>query len=192
MFDQAEIPFGPRPNPVPPRRELADFCADVGRVLAAAGEDDAPALIAGMLPALLARPDLLRAEHRTVPGGCAYGRHTLFQCPDDRFTVLAMVWPAGVVSPVHDHLTWCAFGIYEGTLRETRFRPEPGGTAERPLARLTETFIRRPGDASSLPLTSPDIHAMSNPTGQAVFSIHVYGGNAAKQGPNLKRVYAPA
>lgn len=192
MFNQTQTQPAPPAGTVPPGRDLAGFCADVGRVVAVAGEDDAPARIAELLPALLANPDLLEAEHRTVPSGCPYGRHTLYQCPRDRFTVMAMVWPAGVVSPVHDHLTWCAFGIYEGTLRESRFRPEPGGTAERPLARLTGTFIRRPGEAASLPLAAPDIHAMSNPTGQAVLSVHVYGGNAAKQGPNLKRVYAPA
>lgn len=167
---------------------LTGFCAEIGRVLDGVPDEAAPERAAGVLPRLLANPDLLAPGHRTVPNG-PYGRHTLFLCPQDRFSVLAMVWPAGVVSPVHDHLAWCAFGVYEGTLEEGRFLPMAGGTEARPRARRTATLVHRPGDVGTLPVGAPDIHSMSNPTDRVTLSIHVYGGNAEKQGPNLKRSY---
>jgi 3-mercaptopropionate dioxygenase len=171
-----------------PPLTMAGFCTELGHLLDGVPDEAAPELAASVLPRLLTSPDLLAPVHRTVPKG-PYGRHTMFLCPRDRFSVLAMVWPAGVVSPVHDHLTWCAFGVYEGTLEESRFLPAPGGTAERPHARRTATLIHRSGDVGSLPMDAPDIHSMANPTDRATISIHVYGGNAEKQGPNLKRSY---
>lgn len=166
-----------------PPMSLQAFCSEVGRLVAAVPDSEAPALAAGLLPGLLANPGLLAPEHRTVPKG-PYGRHAVFVCPEDRFSVLAMVWPAGVVSPVHDHLTWCAFGVYEGVLEESRYAPAGDGTAERVASQ-----IHHPGDVGTLPVDASDIHSMSNPTDRATVSIHVYGGNAEKLGPNLKRAY---
>jgi predicted metal-dependent enzyme (double-stranded beta helix superfamily) len=192
MLHQFPAPPAARIHPMVSARSLPEFCREVGGLLADLPEAEAPEAVARLLPGLLATPGLLEAGQRVVPSGCPYGRHTVFQCPGDLFTVLAMVWPAGVVSPVHDHLTWCAFGVYEGMLKETRFIPAEGEENGRPLAVEAEVLFHRPGDAASLPVDAPDIHAMTNPTGQPTISIHVYGGNAEKQGPNLKRIYAPA
>ena len=192
MLYQTRSPETARTHPVPASRTLPDFCREVGEVLHDVPDAEAPARVAAMLPGLLATPGLLEDDQRVVPPGCPYGRHTIFLCPSDRFSVLAMVWPAGVVSPIHDHLTWCAFGIYEGVLRETRYAPTDRERDGHKLAEVTRSDVLRTGESGSLPLDAPDIHAMSNPTDRSTISIHVYGGNAEKQGPNLKAVYAPA
>jgi predicted metal-dependent enzyme (double-stranded beta helix superfamily) len=191
MLHQSHSPETARIQPVVTSRTLSAFCREVGEVLHDVPDAEAPARVAEMLPGLLATPGLLEAEQRVVPPGCPYGRHTIFLCPGDRFSVLAMVWPAGVVSPIHDHLTWCAFGVYEGVLRQTMYVPTGRERDGHKLAEATRADILCAGECGSLPVDEPDIHAMSNPTGRDTISIHVYGGNAAKQGPNLKAIYTP-
>lgn len=167
---------------------LAEFCRAFGGMLAGASEGAAPALAAEVLPGLLASPMLLNEAQRTAPRK-GYGRHCVFACPQDRFSVLAMVWPAGFTSPVHDHEMWCAFGVYEGVLGERRYEPASAEPWEGRAALVSET-IHQPGDVAHLPPDVPDIHAMYNPTDRPTISIHVYGGNADKLGPNLKKIWS--
>jgi predicted metal-dependent enzyme (double-stranded beta helix superfamily) len=166
---------------------LNDFCKQIGAVLEDMPERDAPEIIARILPGLLEIPDLLTPEHRALPPK-GYGRHDVFICPNDNFSVLAAIWPAGIYSPIHDHLTWCAFGVYEGVLHETRYRP---AHTNEDCSHAVETALleHKSGVAVYLPPDEPDIHCIHNPTDQTVISIHVYGGNAEKLGPNLETIY---
>ncbi len=162
---------------------LAAFCRRVGEVIDTAPAAEIAARIAALLPPLLATPNLLAPEQRAVPPR-GYGRHDVFICPNEAFSVLAAVWPAGFVSPIHDHMTWCALGIYEGVIRETRYAPV-GDAAAAPVS-VTDLMA---GDVAYLPVDSPDIHCMHNPTGEPAISIHVYGDATTKLGPNLKTIY---
>ena len=167
---------------------LNDFCKQIGAVLEDISDQDAPQRIAEILPGMLATPNLLVPEHRALPPS-GYGRHDVFLCPNDRFSILAAIWPAGIYSPIHDHLTWCAFGVYEGVLHETRYRP---AHSDEDCSHAVETafFEHKRGVAGYLPPDEPDIHCIHNPTDQTVISIHVYGGNAEKLGPNLETIYS--
>ncbi len=167
---------------------LNDFCKQIGTVMDNIPDHEAPARIAEILPGLLAVPDLLKPEHRKLPSN-GYGRHDVFLCPNDRFSILAAIWPAGIYSPIHDHLTWCAFGVYEGVLHEMRYRP---AHSSKNCAHAIKTafFEHKAGMAGYLPPDEPDIHCIHNPTDQTVISIHVYGGNAEKLGPNLETIYS--
>lgn len=171
-----------------PSPELDGFCRAVAQIVQRSPKKETPACVARLLPELLSTPGLLCDAQRTAPPDC-HGRHPLFLCPEDGFSVLAMVWPAGVVTPIHDHKSWCAFGVYEGVIEETRYRPA-AVESERCEAEPVAKVRYRPGDVGHLPVDAPDIHRMHNPTGAAAVSIHVYGGNFEKLGPNLGRVYA--
>ncbi len=160
---------------------LGDFCRRVEEIIAAAPEAEIPSRIAAVLPSLLTTPDLLTTEQRTVPSH-GYARHHLFICPSEAFTVLSVVWPAGIVSPIHDHKTWCAFGVYEGVIRETRYVQSAAAVIS-----TTDLFA---GHVAHLPVDAPDIHCMQNPSGDPAISIHVYAGDAVKLGPNVKNIYA--
>ena len=163
------------------------FCRRVGGIIDAVPEVEVPSRISRMLRPLLATPGLLRSERWAVPTQ-GYARHDLFICPDEAFSVLAVVWPAGIVSPIHDHKTWCAFGVYEGAMRETRYGragADSGGVA----AAAVSSADLSSGDVAHLPVDAPDIHCMHNPTADPAISIHVYGGDAGKLGPNVKTIY---
>jgi predicted metal-dependent enzyme (double-stranded beta helix superfamily) len=167
--------------------DMTDFCARVGRLVDENPEEAVPEKVAELMPALLADPTFLSPEQMSAPAK-GYARHEVFLCPEDRFTVLAVVWPAGITSPIHDHNTWCAFGVYDGVVAETRYRPV-AAAGDRPSAEPVSVRAWTVGEAGALPLGSGDIHGMHNPTDRASVSIHVYGGNIAKIGPNVGRVY---
>jgi predicted metal-dependent enzyme (double-stranded beta helix superfamily) len=167
--------------------DLNRFCRTIGKLTADNPVETVPGLIAGYLPEVLANGDLLAPEQKMSPPD-SYERHEIFLCPNDDFSVLALVWPAGIVSPIHDHKTWCAFGVFEGVIRETRYDrcPDREGCLH---AVPVETKDWVSGDVVHLSVGGSDIHCMHNPTDRAAVSIHVYGGNYTKIGPNVVNVY---
>jgi len=166
--------------------DLVAFCRRAAGIIDAVPEAEVPSRISAVLRPLLATPGLLAPERREVPTE-GYVRHDLFVCPDEAFSVLAVVWPARIVSPIHDHKTWCAFGVYEGAIRETRYVRAKSAAGD--AATVISSNDLASGDVAHLPVDAPDIHCMHNPTSDPAISIHVYGGDAGKLGPNVKRIY---
>ena len=167
--------------------ELQTFCKSVGRMIADHPVEAVPGLVAGILPEILRDRGLLSADQKALPP-TGYGRHDVFICPDDAFSVIAAVWPAGYVSPIHDHQTWCAFGVFEGVIEETRYRCRSGREdCLDAIPAKTQTWVA--GDIAHLPVGGGDIHCMRNPTDRAAVSVHVYGGNSVKLGPNVVNIY---
>jgi 3-mercaptopropionate dioxygenase len=60
---------------------------------------------------------LLTAEQRRGDAE-RYRCHLLHVEQDGSFSVVAMVWRPGQATPVHDHVTWCVFGVLQGAERE--------------------------------------------------------------------------
>lgn len=166
---------------------LDRFCREIGRALASEALCDVPRRVAGLLPDLLRLPDLLTAEQRCTPVD-SYGRNRVFICPQDKFSVLAMIWPAGVTTPIHDHRDWCTLGVYEGVIEETYYSPA-SDAPDCTFAVPQKTVRHEPGAIAHLPVAAPNIHRIHNPTDDVAISIHVYGGNCEKLGPNLDQVY---
>ena len=89
--------------------EMKKFCRTVSRIIAETPIEKVPELISDYLPKALKAQGLLTAEQTALPP-TGYGRHDVFLCPNDDFSIIAAVWPAGIFSPIHDHKTWCTFG----------------------------------------------------------------------------------
>ena len=165
---------------------LEQFCREAGDVAASAPAGDIPARIADRLPGLLADHELLAPRHRAAREG-GYRRNVMFVCPGARFSVLAVVWPPGVATPIHDHKTWCAFGVYQGEIRETRYDPAEDATD---CTRAVERAVVAHGcGAVGHMACCGDIHSMRNAGRLTAISIHVYGGDSERMGPNLERIY---
>ncbi len=166
---------------------LDRFCHDIGRALETNALCDVPRRVAGLFPDLLLLPDLLTPAQRCAPVD-TYGRNRVFICPRDKFSVLAMVWPAGVSTPIHDHRDWCSLGVYEGIIEETYYTPA-SAAPDCAAAVPNRTVRHRPGAIAHLPVDTPNIHSIRNPTDKVAISIHVYGGNCETLGPNVGRIY---
>ncbi len=103
--------------------------------------------LAGHLPS----PDVLTAEQR-IGDTKSYRSHVLHTEPDGSFSIVALVWRPGQVTPIHDHVTWCVFGVIQGEEYEELFtldgksgclvesETDPDRTAEVGRAALRATF----------------------------------------------------
>jgi 3-mercaptopropionate dioxygenase len=141
------------------------------------------ALTAEQLRTHLPGPDILTsAERAGRPDG--YVTHLLHTEPDGSFSVCALVWRPGQVTPVHDHVTWCVFGVLQGTEYEELYALRDGGT-------WLEEVGRNAASAGEVSGFAPpgDIHRVRNTGAGIAISLHVYGADITRLGSSVRRIY---
>jgi predicted metal-dependent enzyme (double-stranded beta helix superfamily) len=135
-------------------------------------------LVADELRGNLPTPDVLTAaQRRGSPDG--YRSHTLHVEPDGSFSIVGLVWRAGQTTRIHDHITWCVFGVIEGVEHEERFDTR--------LA-LIDEYDNHVGDVEGF-APPGDIHRVHNTAGTTAISIHVYGTDVTRIGSSARRYY---
>ena len=122
-----------------------------------------------------------RASHEN------YARHLLYGDPGGHYSILAIVWDHGQMSPIHAHHCWCAVGVYSGELAETHYREGAAGAA--PGAE--RTAHRGAGSLSFDPALS-GIHRLANDSGAVAVSLHVYGVAQEHISTRVNRIYPTA
>jgi predicted metal-dependent enzyme (double-stranded beta helix superfamily) len=139
---------------------------------------DTAQLVAEQLRRHLPTPELLSAEQRLgSPDG--YRSHTLHVEPDGAFSIIALVWRPGQVTRIHDHLTWCVFGVIQGVEHEELF------DADLNLIGESDNHV---GDISGF-APPGDIHRVHNTADTTAISIHVYGTDVMRHGSSVRRYY---
>ncbi|MEJ3747522.1 cysteine dioxygenase family protein [Actinomycetes bacterium KLBMP 9797] len=135
-------------------------------------------LVAAQLRRHLPTPDVLTAEQRLgSPDG--YRSHVLHVAPDGAFSIVAVVWRPGQITRIHDHVTWCVFGVIQGIEREELF------DADLNLVGVNDNHT---GDVSGF-APPGDIHRVHNTTGTTAISIHIYGTDVTRVGSSVRRYY---
>jgi predicted metal-dependent enzyme (double-stranded beta helix superfamily) len=157
---------------------FSSFASDLDRLL------DDPHAIGARLGALLADDGWLAPEHR-VASADHYTQHLLHVSPCRRLSVVALVWLPGQSTPIHDHVSWCVVGVYEGRERETRYRAvEADG--ERWLEPVNEVAAH-PGHVEVIVPSVEDIHRVTAVGQGPTISIHVYGADIERLGSSIYR-----
>ncbi len=124
-------------------------------------------------------PERRRASHEN------YARHLIYADPGNRFSILALIWDRGQMSPIHGHHCWCAVGVYRGLLTETYYRASMGGEA------LVETgSARHAVGESTFDPSGAGIHRIGNYSGVLAISLHVYGVGADRIATGVNRIYS--
>jgi 3-mercaptopropionate dioxygenase len=140
-------------------------------------------LVAAQLRRHLPAPDVLTpAEREGEPD--EYRCHTLHVEPDGSFSVTAMVWRPGQVTPIHDHVTWCVFGVLQGVEFEELFAVSAAGSHLTPVGRNAN----HPGEVSGF-APPGDIHRVRNNGDGVAISLHVYGADITRLGSSIRRTY---
>ena len=135
-------------------------------------------LVAGQLRRHLPTPDVLTAEQRLgSPEG--YRGHTLHVEPDGSFSIVALVWRPGQFTRIHDHITWCVFGVIQGVEHEDLFDAD---------LNLIGKSDNRTGDVSGF-APPGDIHRVHNTGDATAISIHIYGTDVTRVGSSVRRYY---
>jgi 3-mercaptopropionate dioxygenase len=140
-------------------------------------------LVAGELKRHLPAPEILAPEQRTGDPE-TYRSHVLHTEPDGAFSIVAVVWRPGQVTKIHDHVTWCAFGVIQGIEYEERF------TLDEESGCLVESgsSANRTGDVNGF-APPGDIHRVRNTGDRTAISIHVYGTDVSRIGSSVRRDY---
>lgn len=140
-------------------------------------------LVAEELRRHLPGPGILTDDQREGdPAG--YLSHLLHAEPDGAFSIVAMVWLPGQVTPVHDHVTWCVFGVLQGVEHEELFTlAEDGQSLVRAGSAENTT-----GEVSGF-APPGDIHRVRNVGDGVTISLHVYGADISRLGCSIRREY---
>ena len=158
---------------------LTELVAGVRTAVAGhASWSDTATLVGEQLRAHLPTPDVLTAEQRLgSPDG--YRGHTLYVEPDGSFSIIALVWRPGQATRIHDHVTWCAFGVIQGVEHEDLYDADLN-----PLGH-NDNHV---GDVSAF-APPGDIHRVHNTGDTTAISIHVYGTDIDRIGSSARRYY---
>jgi 3-mercaptopropionate dioxygenase len=140
-------------------------------------------LVSGALGRHLPTPDVITVEQRRGDSE-SYRSHTLYTAPDGGFSIVALVWRPGQVTPVHDHVTWCVFGVIQGVEYEELFTLDE----ERGCLVAAGSSLNRTGDVSGF-APPGDIHRVRNVGDRTAISIHVYGTDVSRIGSSVRRYY---
>jgi predicted metal-dependent enzyme (double-stranded beta helix superfamily) len=140
-------------------------------------------LVALELGRCLPGPEVLTADERAGDPD-EYRCHLLHVEPDGSFSVTAMVWRPGQVTPIHDHVTWCVFGVIQGAEYEELYTLTPD-------ARRLALVGRSQNDVGMVSGFAPpgDIHRVRNHGDGIAISVHVYGADITRLGSSIRRVY---
>jgi predicted metal-dependent enzyme (double-stranded beta helix superfamily) len=139
---------------------------------------DTAELVADQLRRHLPTPAVLTAAQR-LGSPDDYVGHTLHVEPDGSFSIVALVWRPGQLTRIHDHVTWCVFGVIQGVEHEDLF------DAELKLVGHSENHA---GEVSGF---SPpgDIHRVRNTGATTAISMHIYGTDITRIGSSARRYY---
>jgi predicted metal-dependent enzyme (double-stranded beta helix superfamily) len=138
---------------------------------------------AAELRAHIPAADILTAAERQGDQA-SYRCHVLHAEPDGSFSITAMVWRPGQATPIHDHVTWCVFGVVQGIEYEELYALDPDGTRLAEVGRNQN----RPGEVSGF-APPGDIHRVRNVGDDVAISLHVYGADITRLGSSVRRTY---
>lgn len=160
--------------------ELSPLVAGIrDAVDARVGWRETAELVADQLRVQLPTPeDILTPEQRLgSPDG--YISHTLHVELDGAFSIVGIVWRPGQRTRIHDHVTWCTFGVIQGVEQEELF------DADLRLVGRSENHV---GGVSGF-APPGDIHRVHNTTDTTAISIHIYGTDITAIGGSARRYY---
>jgi 3-mercaptopropionate dioxygenase len=164
------------PRPLP--NNLKAFIAEIEQVVATS--DDRRETIARLTPsfaALLADQTWLHADFRQPVAG-KFVQYAIYRAQDASLSVMAMVVPPAVATPVHDHRAWGLVGVYQGRQREKVYRRvDDGSRADFADLQQVAENILAPGDITTLLPPEGDIHMIETISAEPSISIHVLGND---------------
>jgi predicted metal-dependent enzyme (double-stranded beta helix superfamily) len=162
-----------------PASRLSELVAGIRTAVDAhEGWAETAQLVAEQLRRHLPTPDVLTDEQRAGSPD-EYVGHTLHVEPDGSFSIVALVWRPGQRTRIHDHVTWCTFGVIEGVEHEELFDAD---------LNLIGRSANHAGDVSGF-APPGDIHRVHNTGEDTAISIHVYGTDVTRIDSSARRYY---
>ncbi|MEV5705650.1 cysteine dioxygenase family protein [Actinoallomurus sp. NPDC052274] len=138
-------------------------------------------LVADALRHHMPTPDVLTAEER-LGDPDRYVSHTLYVEPGGTFSLVGLVWRPGQVTPIHDHVTWCVFGVLQGVEHEELYVQRDDHLVR---VGVNDNHV---GEVSGF-APPGDIHRVRNSGDGIAISLHIYGTDISRVESSVRRVY---
>jgi len=103
-----------------------------------------------------------------------YRRHQVVTDEQFGFTVVVLLWEPGAVTPIHDHDTWCVFGVLQGGLEVTNYAVEDSGNGPIHLTESGREYVEQ-GLIGDNRVADTEVHRVRNIGLERAISLHVYG-----------------
>ena len=146
------------------------------------------------LATLLQFPDFLTPEQRE-PDPEHYRTHLLAVAPSRKFSVVALVWLPGQVTPIHDHICWCCVGVLQGLEHEQRYSLHQATHQAAQDERVNQWLVPQnvdvltPGHTCALVPPEENVHQVRNAGDDLAISIHVYGDDLDVWGSSINQCF---
>src|SRR6185437_13963791 len=167
-----------------PATELDELASAVrGAVARNAGWRDTASYVAEAQREHLPPPALLTGDQLAGQRGTSRG-HLLHIEPDGSFSMVAIAWQPGAVTRIHDHVTWCVFGVLAGAEHEDLYTLSDDGAA------LIEAGSK-PNPAGDVSGFAPpgDLHRVRNLGDTTAISLQIYGTDLGRIDSSARRYY---
>jgi predicted metal-dependent enzyme (double-stranded beta helix superfamily) len=162
-----------------PTSRLSELVAGVREAVDAHADwNETAQLVAEQLRQHPLTPEVLTPEQRAGSPD-SYQGYNLHVEPDGSFSIVALVWRPGQLTRIHDHVTWCTFGVIQGVEHEELFDAE---------LNLIGRSANHVGDVSGF-APPGDIHRVHNTGDETAISIHIYGTDVTRVGSSARRYY---
>ncbi|GAA4634560.1 cysteine dioxygenase family protein [Actinoallomurus vinaceus] len=138
-------------------------------------------LVAAELRQHMPTPDVLTAEER-IGDPDRYVSHTLYVERGGAFSVVGLVWRPGQVTPIHDHVTWCVFGVLQGVEHEELYVQQDDHLLR---VGVNDNHV---GEVSGF-APPGDIHRVRNVGDGVSISLHIYGTDISRIESSVRRCY---
>jgi len=140
-------------------------------------------LVSGILSEYLGNSVLLSEEQKSFDEE-NYSRFLLYA--DPRFSVLALSWLPGQVSPIHGHNAWGVVGVHEGEITNTSYNVvketcSVRGPRNVALASVGRIVATAEGDEGA--------HTLGNLSARPTLTIHIYGMDLSLKPNGINRYY---
>jgi len=141
-------------------------------------------LVAGELRRHLPSPEVVLTPEQRVGDPVTHQSHVLYVEPGGAFSIVGLVWRPGQMTPIHDHVTWCVFGVLQGIEFEEIFTLDESGEY---LVEAGDNS-NHSGDISGF-APPGDIHRVRNVGDGTAISLHIYGTDVSRIGSSVRRYY---
>jgi len=116
---------------------------------------------------------------KRLPG--KYRRHQVVTDTTFGFTVVVLLWEPGACTPIHDHDTWCVFGMLQGKLEVTNYGIiEDDGKGPFHVREVSRDMLHA-GLLGDNRAPNTEVHRVRNTGGERSISLHVYGSDLTKR-----------
>ena len=107
---------------------------------------------------------------QTIPN--TFAQYLLYRSFRPELSLMAMVVPSGIATPVHDHMAWGLVGVYQGEQKENVYSYNAILPSTQSLV-LKDVHSLRRGDVTSILPPENDIHMIETTSEIPSISLHL-------------------